>query len=409
VLACIVAEAALRAAPAFNSDTFLQPAGNVCYGARLLVDSAADAVATTGKALTAGGQATAAAPQDGNGERLNQQMLCLLVAALKFLQSSAAKGSGAAEQEIFYHRLGLLASCCSAAVLLLGDAGCSDLYRLWTYQQDMPAAAATAPAPAGAGAGSCAAAGASLLSSELVWLYALGRCLIAAGQVLQQVPIWVSPMGGFVLSVMPRQPETQLKSFKVLTRTLVGAVMRMHSILQPGGAAAAAVTAGSPAAAAATVQDLARLQKQAADVQQQLAVIHKQMSPEDYDAEGNWAGQSPKAAAAGSMNNNSSQATSALQQLHAACTSGELQQHLHSFGVTCCAAFPQRGCCGNPACTRLDKSSEAALASLGCTGCSKVGWYKHSLHWKALQGACIHGHHMAHHVYQRCTIRCCCQ
>lgn len=379
VLACMVAEAALRAAPAFTSNDFMQPAGNVCFAARLLTDSAADAaVSTACKALTVGEQATAAAPQDSCGQRLNQQMLCLLVAALKFLQLCAARGSGAVELDIYYHRLGLLASCCSAALLLAGDGSCSDMYRGWTY--GMSATPATA-APAGAGAGAGP-------GSELVWLHALGRCLIAAGQLLQQVPIWVSPTGGLVLRDMRRQTETQLKSFKMLTRVLVGAVMSMHNMLQPGGAAAAAITAGSPAPAAATAKDLARLQKQAAELQQQLAAIHKQMSPEDYDAAVNWAGHSPKAAADSMMI--SSQATSALQQLHAACVSGKLPQDLHSFGVACCAAFPQHGCCGNPACTSLDKFSEVALASLACTGCNKVGWYKHSA-WKALHGA-IRGH-----------------
>jgi hypothetical protein len=62
----------------------------------------------------------------------------------------------------------------------------------------------------------------------------------------------------------------------------------------------------------------------------------------------------------------------AMQKLHAACQQGGLPQQLHSFGVAYCAAFPQPGCCGNPACTNLDKFTETALASQGCLGCNRV-------------------------------------
>lgn len=92
-------------------------------------------------------------------------------------------------------------------------------------------------------------------------------------------------------------------------------------------------------------------------------------NPKDYGADGEWAGKSvrEKFIVFGY------QATAALRQLHADCTTGGLPQQLQQFGMACCAAFPQRGACGNPACTNLERFSEASVAKQGCTGCDKVG------------------------------------
>jgi hypothetical protein len=129
-------------------------------------------------------------------------------------------------------------------------------------------------------------------------------------------------------------------------------VTTMQSMLQQGGAAAAAVDAGLPTAAA-TPEKLTRLLRQAADLQQQLAPIISAFFP-------------PSQAVQGGV------VQAAMQQLREACQAGGLPQQLQSFGVACCAAFPQRGCCGNPGCTNLEKFTETALASRGCSGCDKV-------------------------------------
>jgi hypothetical protein len=197
--------------------------------------------------------------------------------------------------------------------------------------------------------------GASALSVEqqLSWFQVLGRGLVAASQLLQQVPQLIATGGGFVHVDDQFPAPSQFTLFAGVAATLGLTVMSMQSMLQQGGAAAAAVEAGL-AAAAATPADLARLQQLASGLQMQVAPLTRAccsiMPVAQVDEVG----------------------TAAMQELYAACQEGGLPQQLYSFGVACCAAFPQRGCCGNPACTNLDKFTEIALASHGCSGCDKV-------------------------------------
>lgn len=117
--------------------------------------------------------------------------------------------------------------------------------------------------------------------------------------------------------------------------------------------------------------------------------LHKhswqEFAPDDYDADGSWAGRSPTHShpnptppkpnsPSASPTVPGRQVVSALWRLSTECESGGLLQRLSSFGHACCLAFPQRGCCGNPLCINLDKFSEGDLATRGCKGCNKVGY-----------------------------------
>ena len=200
------------------------------------------------------------------------------------------------------------------------------------------------------------AVGASKLGrqQQLLLFQVLGRVLVAASQLLQQVPQWVSPGGSFMRVDSAFPAPNQLSEYGGIMSMLGVTVMSMQSMLRQGGAAAAAVEACA-SAAAATSADITQLMQKAAGLLQQSAPIAQAFCANDEGVEG--------------------ADVLAMQRLHAACQAGGLPQVLHSFGVACCAAFPQRGCCGNPACTNLEKFAETALASQGCSGCSKVSLF----------------------------------
>lgn len=155
---------------------------------------------------------------------------------------------------------------------------------------------------------------------QLLGLHLLGRSLLAAQPLLQQVPHQTSASGAFVMATATCLVQTQYKKVAATLRLLIVNVMRMHKILQQDGAAAAAVAAGA-AGAAATPADLARLLQQAEELEVQLHSMYAAFCPADYDAQGYWAGRSPQQAR-DSMPASSAQAhqvESSMCQLRAAC------------------------------------------------------------------------------------------
>lgn len=339
LLACTIVEAALHAVPAYNGDRPICTAGDTCWTASIAVDFLAEATAARDAAIqVAGGRQAASQGSSSSSSRLEQQLFCLLVAALKYAQVStaltlaltcSARAAGLGSLQIYNNRCALVIASSSAALRVLGDL---EVSRVHLHGLPAPTAAAGA---------------ATQLSSEqqLLWFHLLGRCLIAAGQLLQQLPQRVSPTGNFVLVDSGCTIHRQYSTHSALLRVLVVAAMCMHSMLQQGGAA--------------TPADLSRLLQQAADLQQRLTVIHKMLCPSNFDVNGSWAPRSTP----GHAPMFAFQCAAALQQLRAACTSGGLLQQLHSFGLACCAAFPKRGVCDNPACTNLERFTETALAS----------------------------------------------
>jgi hypothetical protein len=197
-------------------------------------------------------------------------------------------------------------------------------------------------------------------AQQLIWLHALGRLLVAAGQLLQQVPQHVTASGNctVVNDLFPdlKQFMRYVQVMQALRLTLTA--FGMFGVLGQGEEAATAAAGGIPAAA--TQADRARLLQQATSLQQQVTDIHalfKQsfdLSVQGMQAEGRLT------------------RVQAMQKLQEACQEGGLPQQLCSFGEAYCAAFPQHGCCGNPVCTSLEKFTETALASQGCSGCGKV-------------------------------------
>jgi hypothetical protein len=334
LLAVSVMEAALHVLPSYSgtaaaaaassSSDRLQTGSHWCVEAAVALPIMAEATAARAAAATAASRANSSS----DSSKLEQKMFCLLVAAVKYVQVTAnlTRSARPHEPEVlrcYFHSTTLLVAITRAAMRVLGDA------------EDV-------------------AAGGSQLSAEqqLLWFQVLGRVVIAAGQLLQQTPQFISGGGGLV-HVDDMYPAPKLFSLYCgVVATLGLAVMSMQSMLQQGMAAAAAVAAGSPAAAA-TFNDLAQLQQQADGLQMQVAPL-------------------TRAFCMGSQEMYGGDVSAALHELQAACQQGGLPQQLHSFGAACCAAFPTRGCCGNPACTNLDKFSEAALASQGCSGCHKV-------------------------------------
>jgi hypothetical protein len=300
-----------------------------------------------------------------------------LIAALKYVQASAAlQGPAAAALGPYFNAMALICVCSSAAIRMLGAVGGSH----HTLGDDtMPASAR----PVAAAAVTELRAGGD---EQLIWLHVMGRLLVAAGQLLQQVPQRVTASGDCVLTDRTRPKHNQFARYVDLLQALLLSVkaLGMLGVLGQGEAAAAtAVAAGT--AAAATQADITRLQQQATGVRKQvedIQVMFKQSF--DYGVRGMRAQE---------------QATDvkAMQQLHAACKEGGLPQQLYSFGVAYCAAFPQRGCCGNPACTNLDKFTETALASQGCSGCDRVSVMR--VHGAVLKGwgfrLCVRGNQAA--------------
>jgi hypothetical protein len=333
LLAAIVMEAALRVAPDFkgppsaavhaswNNRDRMVHASITCFQATAALPCLAKATAET---------AAAAAVASSDSSQLEQKMLGLVVAALKHAQYSAALTRSAASLDAavlgsYYNSILLLLESSRVAIRNLGPPGGPELNR----------------------------------EQQLLWLQVLGRVLVAAGPLLLLVPQFVSSSGGFFGSAGMFLPFRQFKQFMDAVMFLDATALTMLRILYWDGAAAAAVEAGSPAAAA-TPAGLVRLQQQAEGLQQALKDI---LSAFQASAATGGAGAEGQDACGGEA---------AMQQLHAACQEGGLPQQLHSFGVACCAAFPQRGCCGNPACINLDKFAETALASQGCSGCDKV-------------------------------------
>lgn len=207
------------------------------------------------------------------------------------------------------------------------------------------------------------------LSSEqqLIWLNLMGRCLVTGAKLLQEAPKMLMANGFFVMTSNLWPEAAQFSNYVAMVVTALTTVMHMHTMLeQQGGAAAAAVVAGT---AATTTASLAGLVKQASGLQQQLMAIDKALCPGRYDADGNLTGVDDRFKRTVMP---IEQALAGQRRLREACASGSLLQDLASFGAAC-AAFPQPGCCGNPACSNLDKLSEAALASRYCSGC-KVGF-----------------------------------
>jgi hypothetical protein len=272
-----------------------------------------------------------------------------LVAALKYTQASVAlQGSAQATMHTFHHALGLLSACSSAAVGILDR--CSSLTISINRMQDAAAAAA-------------AKADVQLhieREQQLLWLDVLGRVLVAASKLLQQFPQRVSASGSFMHADSGFSDIEQFAQYAELMRGVLATTMAYDTfgVLGQGDAAAIAVAAGL--AAAATQEDLARLLQQVTTLQEQVLVVEALFS------------QSYAHGGQGMQEQLCPASIQAMQQLHAACQEGGLPQQLHSFGIAYCAAFPQRGCCGNPACTNLNKFTETALASQGCSGCNKV-------------------------------------
>jgi hypothetical protein len=330
--------------------------GNNCYKAGIAIDFITEA---TARAQAADQQAAGAS--NAAVSPLSKQLFSVLVAALKLIQCTAYNEAAADASassvmlHMFCNRAGMFCSASSAVLRVLGDGGHS---RMKLYALPGPSAA-------------LAAAGAPRSTEQqLLWFHLLGRSLVAVAKLLPQLPLHLTASG------MP-QCTTEAAWPLVQQYTVIGASLRltvvtlicMHKMLQAGGAAAAAMAAGLPGAAATPAQ-LQHLLQQAAELQQRLTALHRLLHPMDYSDDGSWAGGNPNQTFSFSL----PQLAYAMAQLRAACVSGELLQQLHSFGVACCAAFPQPGCCANPACTNLDKFTETALANRACKGCNKVGW-----------------------------------
>jgi hypothetical protein len=352
LLACSVLEAALHVAPDYNgapgmaagfsSSDAMQQARKTCCAAAYALPILAEVTAAVASQHAAAAAAMGAAPAKTAGQGapgpgsdssvLQQKLFSLLVAAVKYARFGAAltPATGHLDPAVlgsYYNSIALLGAISNAAFKFLGPGAMAET----TFYDSLIMS----------------------MGTPLLWLQALGRVLLAAGQLLQQAPQFVVANGRFVCVddiSAPQQSSTYSSFTLILGRT----VERLHSMLLQGGEAAAAVEAGSPAAAATPV-DLARLLQLAADLQQQLDPIAMAFYSSRHEARAQGSGVS-----------------AAMQQLYTACQEGGLPQKLYGFGVACCAAFPQRGCCGNPACTNLGKFTETALASHGCSGCDKV-------------------------------------
>ena len=282
-----------------------------------------------------GGQQTAAAAAHAHGNsKLEQKLACVLVAALKFTQASATlQGSAEATLRSNYNVRSLLCACSSAVFRILGSRS-----HLTLCDDSMSASAVAVPT-------THVVQDCSERRHQLIWLDVLGRLLVAAGQLLQQIQhVLIDPTG------------KQVAQYAELMRALNLSVTAygMFGMLGQGKP----VSAGLPAAA--TKADLVRLLQQATALQQHVMDIEapfKQIS--QFDTQGMEAQQLLVSA-------------QAMLKLLAAYQQGGLPQQLHSFGVAYCAAFPQRGRCGNPACINLDKFTETALAGQGCSGGNKV-------------------------------------
>ena len=349
LLAVSVMEAALHVLPDYNGRAFaavtnrdrMENAGATCLDAVVALPILAEVIAARVEAAgehttsptagtTARGQRAVAGASSIDSTQLEQKMFCMLVAALKYVQYSAGltRAAGPMESAVagcYFHSATLLCAVNRAAVRALGEdamvaaAGLSDLSR----------------------------------EQQLLWFQALGRGLVVAGQLLQHVPQFLSAGGGFVHVDDTFPALRQFSTYGAIAATVQVTLLSMHNMLEPGRAAAAAVEASSPAAAA-TPAELARLMQLAIGLQMQVAPITSACASSMQGAQGGGVG------------------AAAMQELYSACQEGGLPQQLYSFGVACCAAFPQHGCCGNPACTNLDKFTETALASQGCSGCNKV-------------------------------------
>ena len=391
LVACCLVEATLHASTAYSGPpgtdanaaaaavARLQHASITCFAATLAVPVLTDAVLNTLAAraasaqreaaptavgaTTAAGALPAAAGQQAAApvvaapyahgssycSRLEQKLFCVLVAALKYSQASIAlQGPSTAALGPYFNAMALLCVCSSAAIRMLGNVNGPQ----HTLGDDTTSASAR-PVAAAAAVVELQARG----FEQLIWLDVMGRLLVAAGQLLQQVPQRVTASGDCVLTDRTRPQHNQFARYVDLLQALLLSVkaLGMLGVLGQGEAAAAtAVAAGT--AAATTQADLSRLQQQATGLRKQVEDIQASF---EYGVRGMMAQEH----AAG---------VKAMQQLHAACKEGGLPQQLYSFGVAYCAAFPQRGCCGNPACVNLDKFTETALACQGCSGCDKV-------------------------------------
>ena len=303
------------------------------------------AIQTAGSQLTAAAAAGPAAPHAHGSNRAEKKLYCTLVAALKYVQASAAlQGPAEAVMHTFYNATELLCACSSAVTMMLRSRS-----QLTMDIHTMPASAPAAAVGTGAQLH-------SELQQQLLWLDVLGRLLVAARQLLQQVPQRVSTSGDLVLESLVLPKAQQFAQYAELMQALLMTMagLGIYGVLRHRAAVPTALLV------AATQADCARLLQQARGLQEQvhaITMLFQQSS--GYGAEGL---QSQQRLAG----------TQALRQLRAACQQGGLPQQLHDFGVAYCAAFPQRGCCGNPGCTNLDKLTETALASQGCSGCGKV-------------------------------------
>jgi hypothetical protein len=390
LLCSAVAEAVMRTKLAFldiygGLESRLMHVSNTCGGCGIAVAFLTEA---TARACAAGRQApggSSSAAAGGKGGKagaaagfddgpLLQQLSCTLLSGFKLIQGTALNGPAGAKMQLYVNRCGLFDDVVAAVYSLLGDVTHSRVHVHWE-SGPTPTAVAAAGAPPST-------------EQQLLGLHLLGRSLLAAQALLQQVP----STGGAFAMVAALVPGMQLHSrVGTVLRLLVVNVMCMRKMLQEGGAAAAAVAAGAAGAAAAPV-DLARLLQQAGELEAQLHSIYAAFCPADYDAQGNWAGRTPQQArdSREASSSPAHQAEASMSQLQAACQSGGLLQLLHSFGVSCCAAFPQPRCCGNPACTSLEKFSEAGLAKRGCQGCDKVCGVLLVVLWLWAVAACVH-------------------
>jgi hypothetical protein len=73
------------------------------------------------------------------------------------------------------------------------------------------------------------------------------------------------------------------------------------------------------------------------------------------------------------------------------CLAVDLPAHLQALGGSLVAALPQRLCCNHPACSSLDKVSEAvAAAAVACPRCGAAYCSKacYRDHWKQHKAAC---------------------
>jgi hypothetical protein len=145
---------------------------------------------------------------------LEQKLHCTLVAALKYVQASAAlQGSAEAAMHTYYNATELLCAC-SSAVNSRMLASCSQL--TWDIHT-MPAAALAAAADADAQLH-------SEREQQLMWLDVLGRLLVAAGQLLQQLPQRVSASGDLVLEDHVFPEAHQLAQSAALMQALLSTV-----------------------------------------------------------------------------------------------------------------------------------------------------------------------------------------